>query len=277
MIDSKIYNRSYPTIGPVQAWERATRDALLSGASQEIEKSQTGKPEFAFPTLSRGIHLGRAENLSPRARLCCSPLFPTHVHPFGPSFFCSSLLLNHFLALLSFAIYQKHLYVAVQHYLDCSSTCLFPPYSSWNLSLSCKDPALRFQDHALIKAGQAKGTWEPFAGEDTELHKGEGSLLRDHVRDTRRIQVYHTSLVPLGFSTKLYDRQQEKIPTLFFIQEKTSYPVPTSGPLAETLTLYTGWSEVDCVVLAAYRIADLAGIRLWVAFWRVDIFKHTAL
>ena len=107
------------------------------------------------------------------ARLCCSPRVPTHVHPFDPSFFCSSLVLNHFLALLSFAVYQKHLYVAVQHYLDCSSTCLFPPYSSWNLSLSCKDPALRFQDHALIKAGQAKGTWEPFAGEDTELHKGE--------------------------------------------------------------------------------------------------------
>lgn len=128
---------------------------------------------------------GRAENLSLKARFSCSPLVPTHVHPLGPSFFCSSLLINHFLALLSFAVYQKHIYVAAQQYLDCSSTCLFPPYSPWNLRLSCKDPALRFQDHALIKAGKEKGTWEPFAGEDTELHKGEGSLLGDHVRDTR--------------------------------------------------------------------------------------------
>ena len=213
---------------------------------------------------------GRAENLSLRARLSCSPLIPTHVHPLGPSFFCSSLLLIH-LALLSCAVYQQHLYVAAQQYLDWSSTCPFPPYSPWNLRLSCKDPALRFQDHALIKAGLEKGTWEAFAGEDPELHKGEGSLLRDRVRDTRRIQVYHTSLVPLGFSIKLYDRQLEKIPTLVFIQG------PTSAPLAVSLTQYTGWSEVDCAVLAAYRIADLAGIRLWVVLWRVDLFKHTVL
>ena len=186
------------------------------------------------------------------------------------------LMFTH-LALLSFAVYQKHLYVAAQQYLDSSSTCLFPPYSPWNLRLSCKDPALRFQDHALIKAGKEKGTWEPVAGEDTELHKGEGSLLGDHVRDTRRTQVYHTSLVPLGFSIKLYDKWLEKIPTLIFIQEKTSYPVPTSAPLAVSLTLYTGWSEVDCPVLAAYRIADLAGIRLCVVLWHVDHFKHTAL
>ena len=62
-----------------------------------------------------------------------------------------------------------------------------------------------------------------------------------------------------------------------FLHSRENYPVPMSAPLGETLTLYTGWSEVDCVVLAAYRIADLAGIRLWVALWRVDIFKHTAL
>lgn len=43
------------------------------------------------------------------------------------------------------------------------------------------------------------------------------------------------------------------------------------------LTQITGWKEVDCVILAADRIADLTGVRVGLVLGRNRDLEHTSV
>ena len=124
-------------------------------------------------------------------------------------------------------------------------------------------PWLQIQGSCIVRVGEVRGypMHPSFVDEDTELHKDKVSSLGGFSRAMSRTQV---SQMPLRFSTKFRAKRLNRNPTPFFIQEKTNDSEPTTAPLGIFLTWCTGWSKVDCAIVTAHRVADLACVTLGV-------------